>query len=494
MASLAALADELLVQICSYLEDTTSTKALALTCRRTTNCALERHRSLCIDLSSNHAQVLHDVLHKLSSSLVNDVDPPEIDIYRTGYALTDKALEHALTYKAIRVSFSDRYPDRELVYACNVLAAAIDPRTRYTDRAFWPTYTMDYDDLCHLVGLVLRLARGTTALELKGSLYWMYDMTWSGWISRMIEFDTLCSLRKLRLTESYSNPVPRVSLRRLLELPFLSTFEFADMQVADDMARIFSEPTSVTCLRLQNCHIRPSALAMVIGGCPNLESFEYSMGVDYWRTDTTYDVALLVSELRSFVKNTLRHVTLRTLGVRLNDRCHYLDDISQFKHLESLAINEDHLHLNHRYIPLPLCQERRQQQKHLFSDSDSIGIRGSQILLSLPNSLRSLHLVVWSEAVLSQTLPKILRRMEVDENLPNLRDIQITVELSGACSQREFDRNAPKLLDQAANIDGLHLKLEAVQRGSPFTLSKRPWKHFTTSKTVDSLRQFLPDW
>lgn len=518
MASLAALADELLVQICSYLEDTTSTKALALTCRRTTNCALERHRSLFIDLSSDHAQVIHDLLEKLSS-MANKVEPPQIDTYdkgedgamwRTGddevtkgYEFTHKAIKHASSYKALRISFPDMYrwnlpADRQLVDKSITLASRFNPETSYTARS-GRSRRKCYDQMLNLVALVLELARGTTTLELRGSLDWMdHELidTQYAWLTiyKMIDWYTLCSLRRLRLVALDAPALPS-PMFKFLQQYSLSTFEFVDMKVAEKTVNHFDSSyhvTRITCLRLHNCHARPSTLASLVRGCPHLETFEYSMGAEHWVTDKTYDIAQLIFDLRKVGWNKLRHLILRTLGVRVIDRCHYLEDIGQLKQLESLTINEDHLHYSHGYAASGLCQERRRQKGHLFSEPDFISSRGNNIILSLPNPLRSLHLVIWSEAILRVALPKLLRKMETEGSLPNLRDIKITVELSGACSQREFDRNVHSLLAQAAGIAGLHLELESVPRGTPFTISQRPRKPYTAPKTVDGREQLLP--
>jgi hypothetical protein len=524
MASLAALPDELLVQICSYLEDTTSTKALALTCKRTTNCALERHSSMSIDLSANHAQVIHDLLESLSS-MANKVEPPQIDTYdqgeddailRTGddevtkgYEFTHKAIKHASSYKALRISFPDMYrwnlpADRQLADKSIMLASRFNPETPYTARSGRERRKC-CDYMLNLVALILQLARGTTTLEVQGSIDWMdHDLLdWIGhgpqeplcWRRDMIQWDTLCSLRRLRLVALDSPKLPEVIRSQFLNLQSFSTFEFTDMKVVDETVKYFGKgygATSITCLRLHNCHVRPSAMTTLIRGCPHLEEFEYSMGAEHWITDKTYDAAQLISDLREVGWDTLRYLSLHTLGVRVVDRCHYLEDIGQLKQLESLTVNEDHLHYSHGHLASSVCQERRWQQGHLFSEPNSISSRGNNIILSLPNSLRILHLIVWNEAILGVALPKLLRKMETEGRFPNLRDIKITVELSGACSRREFDRNVRNLLAQAAGIDDLHLKLEAVPRGTPFTISRRPWKPYTAPEMVHGRLQLPP--
>lgn len=271
-----------------------------------------------------------------------------------------------------------------------------------------------------LLRFFLRVARHITTLEMEGSLHWMSGTNVPGMFP---------TLHTLKLVGIVNTSLPRACCY-FIRLTTLRTLQLVRMEVTSGtFSHLGIAELFIISLQFVDCLATTNDLSKADRACRELETFTYRLSARLWTfTMQQYDIAELIYHLRKHHKSTLKHLTILTMGVQVRDRCHYADDLSQFKVLLSLIINHDHLHPRHFGITPKQCQMRRLQQQYLLTSLDQNPKSVVELLLLLAPSLQRLELHVCEKTQMTRDLLNVMYHMVTNGLLPDLRNIKVIFE------------------------------------------------------------------
>jgi hypothetical protein len=426
MPNITTLPRELQDMIFSYIEDGETLEALALTSRHTTQSALMRYSDRrIIHVSADHAVALHTFFSRLSSLANSDLQPPDVAIIGTGCTLTDNTIRHASVFKTLKLHMpfgyhmyapEDKHIDSRLVDHSLSLASQLDLDASTVYRVPGWQYSLYCTSIHMLIRRVLRFAEHIHTLELKESHTWMSDVlnAWSLFPNvRTIRFSHMGAI--ILCQRSYD----LLLLSNLRKLEFTASYITCQREKGQSLM-VASLHLTVTNLQFTNCYAEMCPMGDFIYACIKLEKFKYTLLWEYCQKGLPdFDLMKLVHALLQH-KDTLRHLTIRSLDFRITDldfgitdRCLFLKEIGRFEVLESLVINQEHLHLEHKSGSSLLCQEQggKQKQGRIFEPAYP---EPRVIMLALPASLQRLEVHLCDVTVMTEVLLDVMQHLKND--------------------------------------------------------------------------------
>lgn len=418
MAGLLNLPLEVHTLIYRYLAGTPSIKAIALACMTTSRYVkFFRDKERVIDLRTGRVSIIHGVIAQLASQANNGaIAPPNIEIRDTGHRFADAVIQYASYFRTVWLDLPNEdgvsaSVDQQLRSVYRMLLSQLDPQILSDDHEFW-------DGSMSLVfPLLMRLTQYISNLELRGSLLWMQRADLSGSFTR---------LHTLQLS-GLANSVLPSNCGTILQLPSLNTLEFSEMKISYKTVSQLSA-LSVTRLHFVNCHVNTLALPKAIRACLTLKSFTCILRTARWTAGKDFNMAQLLHALSSRHANTLQHLTIRTLGVRVNVKeCQYSEELSEFRNLETLSIDHYMLHFNHLDRTDVQCEETYEKQYNFFTSPKTSPPEPIQILSALADSLYRLEVSHCDKAPMWYALLDLMDA-KLKGRLRSLRAVKVTYE------------------------------------------------------------------
>lgn len=217
------------------------------------------------------------------------------------------------------------------------------------------------------------------------------------------------------------------SCGNFLHVPSLDTLKLLEMDISYKTVQRFGT-LSVTRLHFVNCYASQFALHKAIRACVALKTFTYSLGATHWEQGKEYNVAQLLHALSSRHVDTPQHLIIRTLGARVNNKgCQYLEELVEFRKLQTLSLDYYLLHVDHLYRTNKQYARTYQKQYNFFTSTNASPPEPSDILLALANSLYRLELHNCDKIPVSSLILNLMESKR-KERLPSLRAIKVTSE------------------------------------------------------------------
>lgn len=449
MAGLMDLPAELHAMIIRYLAGTPSINTFALACKVTSKCVGDfRDSEKAIDLRSGRVALIHRVIAGLASQANNvAIVPPDIAIRSTGNRFADSVLIYASYFRTIQLSLSNRDGvaapvSQQLRGVYQSLVAQLDPQLGSSNHVFWN------GGMSQILPFLMRVTQYISTLELRGSLLWMQRADLSGLFTE---------LNTLQLSGLAASVLPS-SCEAILRLPSLNRLEFSDMDISYNTVKELGA-LSVTRLHFVNCYVDPLALPKAIYACLALKSFVYILRTAQWNTGMDYSLTQLLHALSSCHALTLLHLTIRTLGVRVDHKeCQYSEEIMEFKKLQTLSIDYHLLHFDHVNAGQDQCKRTYKNNCLFFTSPNPSPLKPAQVLSGLAESLYRLELHNCKKVPMWYVLHNVLDA-KLKERLRSLRAVKVTYERHPP-SETIWTRASTQVLrNKAATVPQFHLEL-----------------------------------